>query len=217
MLLSLSDLITKHKMAIKGVLHVGAHLAEEAEEYDKLRLGSVWWVEACPDLIPKIRRHIVRYPLQRAIQGLVYSVAGEDLGFNVTNHDGMSSSIFEFGTHPEFSPDTKFVDRITLPTTTIDDVVDAHGVQANLLNMDLQGAELHALLGASNFLRSVDYVYTEVNKAEVYRGCAKINELDEVLSDFKRVETTWVLTTLSRSRGKKDDGWGDALYVRRQR
>jgi hypothetical protein len=44
---------------------------------------------------------------------------------------------------------------------------------------------------------------TEVNRDEVYRNCAKIEELDNFLSSygFVRVETTW------------DGGtWGDAFY-----
>lgn len=216
MLLDLEKLVARYEMKANGVLHLGAHLAEEAPSYDHVfPRVPVWWIEAIPDLIPKVERQIAAYPAQKVVQGLVYSEPGVELAFNVTNYDGMSSSIFEFGTHPDFSPDTLFVQQLKLRSTTVDDLVEEHGIVANLLNMDLQGAELHALLGAEEFLRGVDYVYTEINKAEVYQGCAKVHELDAVLSDFQRVETSWVLTTLSRSRGKVDDGWGDALYVRK--
>jgi hypothetical protein len=47
---------------------------------------------------------------------------------------------------------------------------------------------------------------TEVNRAELYKGCARIEDLDMFLSQygFERVETTW------------DGGtWGDAFYVKR--
>jgi hypothetical protein len=46
---------------------------------------------------------------------------------------------------------------------------------------------------------------TEVNKDQVYVGCTQIGEIDEILSDFKRVETFWV----------GNQGWGDALYIRK--
>jgi FkbM family methyltransferase len=191
-------------MNVTGVLHVGAHLAEEAETYDALGIKEVWWVEANPAVLPMIEEKLYAYPFQRIISGLVYSKAGEELDFNVTNYDGMSSSILEFGTHPEFSPDTVFVDKLRLKTTTIDAIAQEHRVKANFLNMDLQGAELHALRGAQLFLRDVAYIMTEVNNAEVYKDCAKVDELDRFLTGFTRVETYWV----------PDQGWGDALYVR---
>lgn len=207
MLLSFPELVKKYDMQISGVLHLGAHLAEEAPEYKNAKVGEVWWVEANPAVQGKIAARLISYPEQNLIEGLVYSVAGESVNFNVTNYDGMSSSIFPFGTHSEFSPDTHFVDRVNITSTTIDDIVSAFNVRANFLNMDLQGAELHALQGGRNYIdQQAQYVYTEVNKDEVYVNCAKVGELDEFLTPygFERVETSWV----------PDQGWGDALYVR---
>ena len=218
MLMSLDKLVDKYNMNIRGVIHVGAHLAEEAEDYFRHGDPPVLWIEANPHVIPRIERVLGGYENQAVVQALVYSVAGEVLDFNVTNYDGMSSSIFEFGTHPQFSPDTVFVDKLQLPTKTIDTVVAEEDFEScfNFLNMDLQGAELHALRGASETLKHVHYIVTEVNKAEVYKGAAQVHELDEHLAEFgmRRVETSWALSSLSRSRGRKDDGWGDALYVR---
>jgi FkbM family methyltransferase len=204
MLMNLAELVGAYNMRVAGILHVGAHLAEEAEEYDRLGMHDVWWVEANPKVLPLIEKRIDRFPGQTLIHALVYSESRSRMGFNVTNYDGMSSSILEFGTHPEFSPDTVFVERITLPAVTIDDIVTEHRVRANFLNMDLQGAELHALRGANAFLRDVDYIMTEVNQAEVYKDCARVEQLDRQLCNFRRVETYWV----------PGQGWGDALYVR---
>lgn len=204
MLMSFHDLAKKYEFTITGVLHVGAHLAEEAELYAAYSV-PVWWVEANPAVSSKIIQNIGRYPRQTLIQALVYEEDGVELDFNVTNYDGMSSSILEFGTHTSFSPDTVFVDTIKLRTTTIDSIVASHNINANFLNMDLQGAELHALKGAEKYLHEVDYVLSEVNKDQVYVGCAQVEELDEFLSDFERVETYWV----------PGQGWGDALYIRK--
>ena len=75
----------------------------------------------------------------------------------------------------------------------------------NFLNLDIQGAELLALKGMKNSLEKINYIYTEVNSAEVYKKCAQIEELDEYLSEFgfKRVETK--MTPYE---------WGDAFYIR---
>ncbi len=205
MLLDLKQIVEKYEMEVSGVLHLGAHLAEEAQSYAKLFPGvPVWWVEANPHVFQRLKP-ITELFGQKLIQALVYSRDDERLSFNITNFDGMSSSIYEFGTHTSFSPDTVFVDQMTLATRTVDSLVEEHGIKANFLNMDLQGAELHALMGATDFLADVDYINTEVNSAEVYVGCCKVEQLDELLVDFKRVETNWV----------PNQGWGDALYVRR--
>ena len=59
--------------------------------------------------------------------------------------------------------------------------------------MDVQGYELEVLKGGEHYLNNIDYIITEVNRDEVYDGCAKIEELDAFLQKytFIRVETTW--------------------------
>ena len=54
----------------------------------------------------------------------------------------------------------------------------------------------------------MDFIMTEVNRDEVYEGCAQVGEIDEYLSKyrFKRAETTW-----------DGDCWGDALYFKEYR
>jgi hypothetical protein len=77
------------------------------------------------------------------------------------------------------------------------------------VNIDVQGAELQAIKGMGNLVRAVDAIYCEVNKEELYEGCAVVNEIDEYLKNyhFQRVATRWII-------GK---GWGDALYLNCER
>ncbi len=202
MLLDLAVLIEKYDLKISGILHVGAHLAEEAPLYDSLGVTNVWWVEGNADNIDRIVTAVEGYG-HEVIHGLVADEDGKEVVFHITNYDSMSSSILEFGTHPTFSPDTVFVEHRTMKTFTLDSrLQDFTGV--NFLNMDIQGAELLALKGATNLLPQIDYIYTEVNCKEVYQHCAKVEELDEFLVDFRRMETGWV----------QNQGWGDSLYIR---
>ena len=78
--------------------------------------------------------------------------------------------------------------------------------QFNFINLDIQGTELKALKGMDYYLKFVDYIYTEVNSCEVYKGCTIISDLDDYLNNygFKRVKTSWV----------EDKTWGDAFYIR---
>jgi FkbM family methyltransferase len=205
MMLPFKELVAKYNMAIRGVVHVGARLGEEAPLYDAAGVRRVWWIEGNPRIIQRLTRNVGMYG-HSVIEALVTDTDGAIIDFHVTNHDGMSSSILGFGTHPTFSPDTVFVEHLRLSTSTLDTLVARHRItDCNMLMMDLQGAELLCLKGASNFLRGVDYIISEVNSAEVYVGCAKVHELDEHLAGFERVETHWV----------RDQGWGDALYIRK--
>jgi hypothetical protein len=76
----------------------------------------------------------------------------------------------------------------------------------NMINIDVQGYELEVFKGGVNTLETVDYIMTEVNRAEVYENCPLIEELDDFLNkfNFTRVETTWDGVT-----------WGDALYIKK--
>jgi len=48
-------------------------------------------------------------------------------------------------------------------------------------------------------------VYTELNKDYVYEGCTLVDEMDELLNEFERVETgDWV-----------GGCWTDGLYIRK--
>ena len=90
---------------------------------------------------------------------------------------------------------------------TLDAVIDAMQLRGfDTLVMDVQGFELEVLRGATTTLQGIERIRTEVNVQEVYAGCARIEDLDEFLTDFARVETD-----LHGPEG----AWGDAVYVRR--
>ena len=205
MLLDWPALVAKHSIRLTGVIHCGARIGEERDDYAAVDCSNVWWIEGNPDVIPRLRENVE--PLgHHVIQALLSDTDDATITFHVTNNEGMSSSILEFGTHPTFSPQTVFEKHLELPTSRLDTLVSRYGIpDVNFLAMDLQGAEAHCLRGATDLLPRLDYVMTEINKEEVYEGCAKVWELDELLPDFERVETFW----------NEDQGWGDGLYVRR--
>lgn len=210
MLLDFEEQVMKHGLRVHGVLHIGAHLAEEAPIYDRLGVPTLW-VEANEDLRDKILWVLKDYPDQHLFARMqpVTSEDGEQVIFNITNYDSMSSSVFEFGTHQQFSPDCVFLDHRMMTTQTIDTIVRQYYMESpppNTLVMDIQGAELLALKGAPEYLPYVDIIYTEVNTDEVYVGCAQLDDLAQFLN-----ERGFVLIAEHEVPGQ---GWGDALFVR---
>ena len=125
--------------------------------------------------------------------------------FKQTNNS-QSSSLLDFGTHAEDYPYVNVQEEYAVTTSCLEDVVPLD-CQFEFINLDLQGVELQALKGLGKKIENAKWIYTEVNKKQVYKSCTMVSDLDEYLSkfNFKRVVTRWVY-------GK---GWGDALYVRR--
>jgi len=203
MLIDLRDLRVKYEMDITGIVHVGAHLGEEAEVYDEMGVPQVLWIEGNPDLMAPLEQHLGRFDAQTAVRALISNEHGVELSFNIANN-GQSSSILKFGTHRRLAPGIRFIETKRLRSTTLDRLLSELDFwRFNMLNLDLQGAELLCLQGGTKALQQVEYVYTEVNENHLYKKCALIGELDEFLADFDRVET--VMTP---------GEWGDALYVR---
>lgn len=212
MLVNLDLLRRKYPLNITGVLHVGAHVAEEADDYARHELRPVYWVEADPDLIPTIQANVSQYPDNHVIQACISDEDDTERMFNVTNNErGMSSSLLPLGTHAAVAPQVEYIDAKVLRTTTIDTLVDRHNIRGvNWLGADIQGAEMLMLRGAGRFIEQVDYLFTEINVDELYVGCARLWEMDNWLTDrgFLRVETCMA---------ENHVGWGDALWIRHPR
>lgn len=189
------------KDRVTGVLHVGAHRGQEADTYDRHGIKRVVWVEANPKLIPDLWM-MAKPKGQSVIQAAVWS-RPQEMTFRVSSNDGSSSSLLEMGTCKE-KYDLSWVDEFKVTTTTLDQLAkdeDLTGI--NFLYLDIQGAEYEALCGAWKFLKQIDFVYTEVNFEDVYRGCHRPFELEVNLPHFTC--TSIIDTTM---------GWGDAFYVR---
>lgn len=205
MLIALSELVKRYDVKITGVLHLGAHVGEERDAYAEAGVPKVVWVEGNPKLSETLTVTLSGYPGQEAYCVLLDEREGTVMFHEANN--GQSSSILELGTHLRHHPEVNFVSRTLMPCTTVDAMFEQHEWSGlNFWNLDLQGAELRVLRGATESLESCDYLYIEVNDEEVYVDCALVRDLDEFLIGFDRVETAWT-----------PHHWGDAFYVRRSR
>ena len=210
MLIPLEKMIRKHNLNIKGIVHVGASEGQELESYHKNNIEHIVFIEALPAVYKKLLLRTQRFKKVQCINACVSDVSGETVSFNVANNGGQSSSFLEFGTHEKMHPDVKFTKQIDLTTDTLENILlNNIGVEGNhnMLVMDLQGAEGHALRGLGIYFDQFDYIYSEVNKDEVYQGCMQVDEMDAFLKEkgFERVNTMWCGSFT----------WGDALYVRK--
>jgi len=201
MLIPLHDLVKKYNINFKGILHVGAHECEELNDYDQyLPRNKMLWIEALPGKVELCKSRFNNLNIEQA----VVSDTIENVLFKVANN-GQSSSILDFGLHSQFHPHVHYIGEFKCETQLLKNILPKYNIDYNFLNFDIQGAELKALKGMEEYLYKVDYLYTEVNSDQVYRGCSLINELDDYLKQFHlvRVETKWT-----------EFRWGDAFYIR---
>jgi FkbM family methyltransferase len=120
-------------------------------------------------------------------------------------NEGQSSSLLSPQLHCVQYPGIKFNGTEEVEVITLNEYFSNKTFNYNLITLDVQGYELEVLKGSTNILLNVDYILCEVNRAELYKNCPMVEEIDTFLASygFKREVTSW-------------DGytWGDALYVK---
>lgn len=208
MLIPFSELFRRHGIRPAGVLHVGAHEGQEAEEYNKLGIPRVIWVEANPETFQKLNEHVGPMKGHLPMLACISDRDGQEVHFNVASNQGQSSSILPFGTHAIAHPNVRFVGKIRMVTSRLDTILEQNHIQFTdgwFLNIDLQGAELLALRGLGKLISHFNWAYIEVNEEHLYQGCPLVGEIDWFLAlkgftgaDVKM--TNWK--------------WGDKLYIR---
>ena len=203
MLLNFSELYEKYNMNVTGVIHIGAHYGEEHYLYKKHNIEKVVYVE----------------PLNKNFEVLKTNITDESILLNLalgnenkkiemfveSANNGQSSSILKPEIHLLQYPQITFDEKEIVEMKRLDDL-DLDLSKINLINIDVQGYELEVFKGAEKTLENIDYIISEINRDEVYQGCAKIEDLANFLSKygFVLVEENWAGYT-----------WGDGFFVKK--
>jgi len=175
----------------KGVIHIGANNGGEILFYAQHKL-PVLWIEANPEIFPRLLANLRGIPRQVALLGLVGSQRKENVEFHVSNNHGASSSVYLFDQHKSIWPDVDFVKKIYLPQVTLPQLLDEAGISFksyDTLVMDVQGAELQILKGIPDLSEKFEKVQLEACNFPAYRGAPMKEELDAYLQEkgFKLV------------------------------
>jgi FkbM family methyltransferase len=195
------------KKPIKGIIQVGAHSGGEVSYLLKFS-NNIMLFEPQKDAFANLCETVKNLTTEST------NIKYENLALGAHNSDqivmykeyansGMSSSLLEPHLHKDQYPTIVFNSREYVAMKTFDDYISDKDIDYNILMMDVQGYELEVLKGAKNYMHKIDYIYCEVNRAELYKNCAMVEEIDNFLNNynFKRIHTDWAGYT-----------WGDALY-----
>lgn len=192
----------------RGVIHVGAHKAEELEGYHSIGVKTIAWIEANPGMFGNLMARTAGHSGSTLHWFASHEIDNCSVNLNIANN-GESSSLLELGTHKIEHPHIHYVDKQLVPAQKIDTFLDNSGFQREVfdfVNIDVQGSELLTLKGMTKQLSYVKYLYLEVNEKILYVGCPLMKEIDVFLDSFGFERKITEMTV---------HGWGDAFYAKR--
>lgn len=204
MILDFNSIYRKYNMKIKGLLHIGAHYGQEFNLYRQHDIKKIIFFEPLKNNFSELSNRI---NVSEDVL-LVNKALGNDNKkikmFVESANNGQSSSILKPKLHTEQYKHIVFNSEEEVDMVRLDDYL-INKQDFNFINIDVQGYELEVLKGSMETLKNIDYIISEVNRAELYENNVHVDDLDKFLSkfNFKRVETDWVGNT-----------WGDALYIK---
>jgi len=189
------DLLLDEGVDPVGIVHIGAHYGQEAAHYRQYVGEKVAWVEAHPDYFAKLCDN-PELGGQRALNACISNVTGETVDFYITK-DEFASSMLKPEFHQIQNPHAPVTGTIKVETITYEDFLGtisnedyALFMEANVLVLDVQGAEMMALEGMGYAgLAQFDAVTTEYSTVEFYEGGPRLGDLDRFLEaqGFDRV------------------------------
>jgi len=204
MLLDFNGLVEKHKMEIKGVIHIGAHHGQENTLYKQNNIKNIVYFEPLQSNFDVLKHNVGEGPL------LFNCALGNDEKeiemFVETANMGQSSSVLEPALHATQYPHIVFDRKEKVSMRKLDNI----GLEMenyNFINIDVQGYELEVFKGSINTLSHIDYIIAEINREELYKNCSQISDLKEFLSEygFELVEEAWI-----------GGNWGDGLFIKKK-
>jgi FkbM family methyltransferase len=206
MLLDLTTLKNQYSIEISGIIHIGAHHGQEHSLYRSLNIDNLLYIEPLSKNFEILKNSVKAEGV--CLQKALGSKTGHVKMYVESANQGMSSSILKPKLHLAQYPHIVFDQEEIVEVDLLDNIDTIKEKSYNAINMDVQGYELEVLKGATETLKSIDVIISEVNRAEVYENCPMVEELDAFLSEygFERVETNWAGQT-----------WGDALYLKKKK
>lgn len=187
---------------LKGVIHIGAHYGQEYEEYINAGVKDMIFFEPLQSNYETLVNNLPYDEKIKIFKLALGNETGEREMFVEKTNLSMSSSLLEPCKHLIQYPWITFDYKEIVPIDKLDNI-DFDRALYNVLNIDVQGFELDVLKGSMETLKTISAVYIELNRVEMYKGCALVDEIDSFLGDFKRVADN-----------VGDNNWGEGLYIK---
>lgn len=202
---------------VKTVLHIGAHTGEEVPFYRSKGFTTIYLVEANPDLVVELEKRFQNAPNIWVIHHAISNVSGptEFTIHRTAKGSVESASLLPLKRLGEIVPVFNSERKVKVDAITLDELVKKLSIQdsVDLLCLDIQGAELMALTGGQELLKSIKALICEVNLIENYQGGA----LEKDISDFlerRGFEQYFTIYHELYDANGRFPAWGEGLWVK---
>lgn len=172
----------------------------------------VTWVEAIPEIYDEAKKRLEKYPKQTILNAVLGEKDNERVAFYIAGTEFSSSSILEPYLIQASHPGTELIEKRNYTTVTLDTLVSNNLnalIDNSLMILDLQGAELQVLKGATNTLNKIGYIITEVSIRKLYKKNDSFKQLRRYLHSQNYL--------LVRAEINYTTGWGEALFIRKDK
>lgn len=213
------DLPSIVKPVFRGVLQIGAHFGGEHAKFREIGCTNFCYIEPNPDSFRKLMEKVE--PMKAEGETVDYfnkaigPPGGPNLLYVERANGGQSCSLLKPKVHCIQYPQIVFDELpIEVSVVGLDDLLGlAVSSQMgfdrdalDLISIDIQGYELQALQTGLEQLKRTKAIVAELNRSELYEGCAMHATVVEFLESqgFELIRLNWAGVT-----------WGDGLFVRK--
>ena len=154
-------------------------------------IKKLYGLEANPKIFIDLKNHVMTFVNQKAYNILLYEFDDKEFSFNISNNDGASSPIYNFGVD-SLKDDLKMIESVKLKSKKLTHFSQEkfEPYDYDFWVMDIKVNELPVLKGAVETLKSCKFIYIEVSRGNFYEKGTQWNELKNFLID-KGFKNLW--------------------------
>jgi FkbM family methyltransferase len=200
------------------IFEIGACEGEDSIRYSRLFINSkIYAFEPLPENIKLIQNNLLHYGISNVTyynkalsskEGTAQFYVSEGRPETAIESDwdygNKSSSLLPPAKHLEIVKWIHFNKKIEVETITLKSFCKSNNINfIDFIHMDVQGAELMVLEGASDLISSIKVIWLEVSKVDLYHNQPLEKDIKKFMAD-----NNFVLI-----KDSLDGTWGDQLYI----
>ncbi|VXD22737.1 FkbM family methyltransferase [Planktothrix serta PCC 8927] len=207
MKLDFFNLCQQHNITPRGIILIGAYDGKTVKRLNLPNTVKTLLIDANQGAVKRLQENFADSPHIQVVQAAIAN-HNDTVTLHLTSLES-SSSILPWKQYSEIYPNIKEIQQLTLSSRTLDTLLEELNLSPsdfNILILDIQGAELLALEGATQLLNTLDAIYTTVHYQELFEGGALAEEVNQFLADYQ--------FDCVAEGSPYHPAWGEAFYVR---
>jgi FkbM family methyltransferase len=169
------------------IFDIGANRGDTAIKYSNLfPTAKIYAFEPFEETFKKLKNNVKDYPNINIYNFAIADTIGETI-LHINKNEDTNSILSSSKIGLSSDDQVKTIGQTIIKTDTIDAFCLSHKIdKIDILKMDIQGAELMALIGAKKILaeKKIDLIYTETYFRRQYNNQPLFHEISKFLADY---------------------------------